>query len=200
MDIKIANRVLIKLGEEPIGSIKETPFGPTMEYVYNDLRKSLLSMYPWRFAIETRELAPVEEEKSYLGHKFLLPSDCLMFLGIGEIYKPDDLRDIRLTSGEHYQIRGREIYSMFNPLHVRYIKDVKDENDFSALFREALICKIASELTTKVHQNPQLRSLFEQEFAQRISEAMQHNEIIQDTQQLRDNSWISIREGWNNGD
>ena len=200
MDIKIANRVLIKLGEEPIGSIKETPFGPTMEYVYNDLRKSLLSMYPWRFAIEPRELAPVEEEESYLGHKFLLPSDCLMFLGIGEIYKPDDLRDIRLTSGEHYQIRGREIYSMFNPLHVRYIRDVKDENDFSALFREALICKIASELTTKVHQNPQLRSLFEQEFAQRISEAMQHNEIIQDIQQLRDNSWVSIREGWNNGD
>lgn len=200
MDIKIANRVLIKLGEEPIGSLKETPFGPTMEYVYDDLRKSLLSMYPWRFAVTTRDLAPVEETEGYTPNKFVLPSDCLLFLGVGEMYKPDDLRDIKMTSGEQYEIRGRDIYSLYNPLRVRYIRDVKEENDFNSLFREALICKIASELTTKIHLNPQMRTMFEQEFAQRISEAMQHNEIIQDTQQLRDNSWVSIREGWNNGD
>jgi hypothetical protein len=200
MDIKIANRVLIKLGEEPIGSLNETPFGPTMEYVYDDLRRSLLSMYPWRFAIETRDLAPIEEDTKNGYNKFLLPSDCLLFLGVGEMYKPDDLRDIKMTSGELYQIRGSEIYSRFNPLHVRYVKDVKQEEKFSSLFREALICKIASELTTKIHLNPQLRSMFEQEFSQRVSEAMQYNEIIQDTQQLRDNSWVSIREGWNNGD
>lgn len=199
MDIKIANRVLIKLGENPIGSVNETPFGPTLEYIYEDLRKSLLSMYPWRFAVETRELAPIDEEKKNGLNRFLLPSDYLLFLGIGEIYKPDDLRDIKLSSGEMYKIEGREIHSVYNPLHIRYIKDVKDETFFTPLFREAFVCRLASELTTKIHKNPQLRSMFEQEFAQRISEAMQYNEIIQDTQQLRDNSWVSIREGWNNG-
>lgn len=199
MDITIVNRALIKLGENPVGSIKDIPWGATVEYLYEDLKKSLLAMYPWRFAIATEELAPIEETEGFKPKKFLLPTDCLLFLGVGELYKPDDLRNYKFSSGELYQIRGREIFAYFNPLHIRYIKDVKNEEHFTALFREAFISKLASELTTKIHQNPQMRSMFEQEFAQRISEAMQHNEIIQDTQQLRDNSWVSVRGGWSNG-
>ena len=197
MDIKIINRALIKMGEKPISSLNEQPYGHLFELVYDDIRKNLISSYPWRFAIKRVKLSPLDEETlNDFEYKYNLPNDCLMVRGISDTYKFSDLRDFRSSSFERYTLEGKNIYTNINELLLIYVADV--EKDFSPLFKEAFICKLAEELTVKIHQNPTLLNLFQQQYVEALSQAITHNEIIQDTQELGDNSWMMIREGWSN--
>lgn len=197
MDTEIINRALIKLGEPPVSSTNEIPNGKAFDIVYDDLRKSLLSAYYWRFAIKTENLAPLDEKTStHRRYRYQLPSDYLLCLGVGEMYKTPEMRDYIMSSGERYVIVGDKIESNYNPLPLIYVRDVKETRLFSQWFKEALSAKIASEMTLKLNQNPNIKQMLEQDFANAISMAMHNNDIMQDTQAIGENSWVAIREAW----
>lgn len=186
------------MGESPISSIDQQPYGHLFRLVYDDIRKNLLSMYPWRFAIKRVMLSPLEEETlSKYKYKYNLPNDCLAVRDVSDFFKPSDLRDFRFSSAERYQIEGNCILTPFKKLRLIYVANV--EEGFSQLFKEAFICRLAEELTVKLHQNGNLVGLFNQQYTEAISQAITHNEIIQDSQEMPDNSWMTIREGWWNG-
>ena len=198
MDINIINRTLIKMGESPIASIEHQPYGHLFELVYDDIRKNLLSMYPWRFAIRRAEMSPLDEKSlTKFPYKYVLPNDCLSVRGVSDFFKPSDLRDFKFTDFSSYYIEGNNIYSPFKKMCLIYVADV--EENFSPLFRETFVCKLAEELTVKLHQNGNLLNLYQQQYLEAISQAITHNEIIQDSEEMPDNSWMTIREGWYNG-
>ncbi len=197
MKIDIINKSLVLLGEEPISSTNQKPWGRIMDMFYEDTKKSLLSMYPWRFAIKRVSLPVLDQETGYnkFKYKYELPSDCLLVMNQGEYYKNADLRDYRADSGELYVIEGRNVYSNINPFVLQYVSNVSEEL-FSPLFELALANKITAQASIKIKQNPNLTQLYESEFQGYISLAITNNEIVQDTQSLGDNSWVSIRKGW----
>ena len=197
MDIKIINRAFIKMGENPISSVNELQQGSMVRVIYDDIRRSLLSMYTWRFAVKSANLAPLDEEPNTL-HKYVfkLPDDYLTMLKKGDFYKFPDLRDLKMSSREEYEIFGDRIEASVNPLKIYYVGDVTETRLYPALFTEAMAAKIASELTVKVHQNASLKQMLESEFVNYIGLAMQNNDIIQDTQDLGDDTWVAVREGW----
>jgi hypothetical protein len=197
LKIDIINKSLVLLGEEPISSTNQKPWGRIMDMFYEDTKKSLLSMYPWRFAIKRVSLPVLDQETGYnkFKYKYELPSDCLLVMNQGEYYKNADLRDYRADSGELYIIEGRNVYSNINPFVLQYVSNVSEEL-FSPLFELALANKITAQASIKIKQNPNLTQLYESEFQGYISLAITNNEIVQDTQSLGDNSWVSIRKGW----
>lgn len=197
LKIDIINKSLVLLGEEPISSTNQKPWGRIMDMFYEDTKKSLLSMYPWRFAIKRVSLPVLDQETGYnkFKYKYELPSDCLLVMNQGEYYKTADLRDYRADSGELYVIEGRNVYSNINPFVLQYVSNVSEEL-FSPLFELALANKITAQASIKIKQNPNLTQLYESEFQGYISLAITNNEIVQDTQSLGDNSWVSIRKGW----
>lgn len=200
MNIDIVNRALLKLGENPISSENELPHGKSFKLIYDDVRRSLLSMYYWRFAVKKVNLAPLDEAASSIKkYVFQKPSDLISIIGIGDYFKIPDLRDFVLSSGERYLIIGDKIESNLNPLPLVYIVDEEDTTKYPPLFKDAFSLKLAMDMTIKIHQNFNLYQLIEQEFSSVLSAAMQNNDIIQDTQSFGDNSWVSIREGWQNG-
>ena len=91
---------------------------------------------------------------------------------------------------------GDKIECDFNPLPLAYVADIDDATKYPPLFKEAMAARLAIELTVKIHRNLNLYQLLESQFVQAISSAMQHNDIIQDTQALGENSWVMIREAW----
>ena len=197
MDIKIINRALIKMGENPISSINELPLGRLVQLVYDDIRRSLLSMYIWRFAVKSAKLAPLDEKPQTL-HKYVfqLPSDYLIMIKKGDFYKFPDLRDLKTTAREQYEIMGDKIEANLNPLKIYYVGDITETKIYPPLFKEAFAAKIAAELTVKIHQNMNLRQMLESDFVNYISLAVQNNDIIQDTQSLGDDTWVAVREAW----
>ena len=197
MNTEIINRALLKLGENPISSQNELPHGRNFNLIYDDVRRSLLSMYVWRFAVKTAELAPLDEKtETNRQYRFQLPADLITVLNVGDFYKFPDLRGLKMSSGERYVILGDKIECDFNPLPLAYVADIDDATKYPPLFKEAMAARLAIELTVKIHSNLNLYQLLESQFVQAISSAMQHNDIIQDTQALGENSWVMIREAW----
>lgn len=200
LKIDIINKSLVLLGEEPISSINQKPWGRIMDMFYEDTKKSLLSMYPWRFAIKRVSLPQLNQDTGYnkFKYRYELPSDCLIVLNQGEYYKSADIRDYIADSGEVYIIEGNNVLTNVNPFILQYVSNVGEEL-FTPLFELALANKITAQASIKIKQNPNLTQLYDNEFQGYISLAITNNEIIQDTQVLGENSWVSIRRGWNNG-
>jgi hypothetical protein len=197
MNIELANRALIKIGQSPISSANQEPLGKIISIVYDEVKLLLLSSYCWRFAIKRATLPRLnkESENPRFKNVFQLPKDCLLFRGVGDFHKPADLRDYKGSTGTRWEIEGDKIYSNLDSLPVVYIANV-DEELFSAQFKEAFSNKLASELSIKVHQNLNLVNLYEQKYQASIQHAITCNEIIADTEELRENSWLAVREGW----
>jgi hypothetical protein len=198
LKIDIINRALIKLGEQTISSTQQHPMGAILEMAYEDAKKSLLSMYVWRFAIKRQNLAIVDENTgtSLYKYKYQRPSDCLVIVSVNDYYRFPDVRDYRATSGERYILEGDKILSNEGNLNLVYVADI--DEGFPQLFEMSMSSKLASLLCLKIHQNPNLYQVYEQETHSYLMQAIQMNEIMQDVQEMGDNSWIAIRRTWAN--
>lgn len=199
MNTQIVNWALIKIGESPISSTNQHPLGKILEIVYDEVRLLLLSSYPWRFAIKRAKLAPLAEgsDNPRFEYKYTLPADCLLLRAINDYNKVADLRDYRASTGTRYEIEGKDIYAHEDELNVIYIADV-DDTLYTVNFKEAFANKVAAELSIKVHQNLNLVDVFEAKYQQALQQAIQHNEIEADTEEMPENTWLAIREGWRN--
>ena len=189
--IEIVNRALMKLGEPPISSLNDVVFGKSYDVIYNDMRKLLLSTYPWRFAVEVAQLNRLEEKK---GNKFLyvMPNDCLLLLRVMQGEGDNLLEGYELK----YDVMGKCIACEVNDyLRIEYVKDV-DAQLFSPLFREALASKLAAEFAMRIKNSMELKQVLDNEFYMLIKNAELNNEIVKNVETISDSSWVLVRQAW----
>lgn len=200
--IDIINRALIKIGEPPIANYKQGPNGISMGVVYEDMRKMLLSAHYWQFAIKRAVLARLDEKSlaPEFNYMYALPSDCLQLMKVGVAYKRPNLSDYIFMPDTRYSVEGNKILTNEKEkLHISYVANIDKPSLFSRIFREALISRIAAEISVRLKQNLQTRQLLDQEFAGLLNEASSKNEILRDIETMPDGSWITAREDWTNG-
>lgn len=188
--IEVINRSLLKLGEAPISSFNSAVYGKSYEVLYDDMKKMLLSMYPWRFAVAEKKLA--KDVAPYNGKaKYCLPNDYLMLLKVygSNLAEADYTVDYEIV--ENFVVADCE-----NGIVIEYVKNIDDDKKFSQLFREALVAKIASEISMRVKHSLELKQIFENEFYNLIRQAELNNEIIKDVENMPDNSWLLCRKAW----
>lgn len=199
MSIDIINRALMKIGENPIASVNQSPLGVFAGRMYEDGRKALLSTHYWRFAIKRARLVRLDEDSNseVFNYAYALPSDYLVLKDFGEMYKLPNLNDINLVTDSRYSIEGNRILTKSDKADsITYIADINDTNLFPALFKEALISWIAAELSVRIKNGADYKQLFIAEFDRYIAQAINNNEIVRDTESLPDNSWVSCRDNW----
>lgn len=188
--IEVINRSLLKLGEAPISSFNSAVYGKSYEVLYDDMKKMLLSMYPWRFAVAEKKLA--KDIAHYNGKaKYCLPNDYLMLLKVYNNNVADADYTVDYEIVENFVVADCE-----NGIVIEYVKNIDDDKKFSQLFREALVAKIASEISMRVKHSLELKQIFENEFYNLIRQAELNNEIIKDVENMPDNSWLLCRKAW----
>ena len=102
--------------------------------------------------------------------------------------------DTNLISG--YEVFGNSILCDYdNGVKIEYVKNIGEEY-FSALFREAMAAKLASELALRIKNSSEIKQMMENEFYMLIRHAELNNEIEKDLEMLPDSSWISARKIW----
>lgn len=193
--IEIVNRALLKLGEPPLSSLSDAAFGRSYEIIYDDMKKLLLSSYPWRFAVKRVQIA--RDAEKYDGqYVYRLPTDFLLLLGVNES-KLKDEETLFKRGLNSYEIVGQTIVSSAaDGIAIEYVSAVDDKEIFPPLFREALAAKIAAELAMRLKQSVTLKQFFDTEFYNFIRQAELNNEIEKDVEILPDSSWVSVRENW----
>jgi len=199
MSMSIINRALIKIGEPVIVSREQTPYGDTLALVCDDFRKMLLSSHYWRFAIKRAVLAKLDEESGsrIFNYVYALPRDYLLMKDFGHNYKNPNLSNLIVASDERYSIEGGKLLTRYaDNVEISYIADIKDENLFTPLFKEALISLIAAEAVVRIKNREDLKNLYLREFEGYIAQARNNNEIVRDLESLPDNTWVTVRDNW----
>lgn len=193
--IEIINRALLKLGEPPVSSLNDAAFGRTYDIIYKDVKDLLLSSYPWRFAVDIKELPRCEE---MFGDKYMyrLPVDCLLLL---KVFGADnvDWKNVHIAGAQNYEVANNcVVTAVKDGICAEYVKTIDDDAMFSQLFREAVAAKIAAELSMRLKHSLSLKQAMESEFFTLIRQAELNNEILKDVELVPENSWVLVRDFW----
>lgn len=194
--IQVANRALTKLGAARIISLDDNnKQARSISNCFEDLRDAELRAHRWQFSIKRSSLAASAEAPAYgFQNQFPLPSDFLRLDMIADQY-PDAIMDDYIgTETAEWAIEGNMILtSMSAPLKIRYVAQVTDPNDWDALFREALACRIAAEICEDLTQSNEKRQLAWKERQQAISDAIRIGAIERPPQMPPDDNLILSR-------
>jgi hypothetical protein len=189
----IANLALTKLGASPIAALTDdSKAARTLSAVYDSVRDAELRDRPWKFAM-TRAALPSEAQGPGFGYgrQYLLPSDCIRLIQVGEGASAFSLADYQGPDNAPFQVDGEAILTdMPAPLRIRYVRRVTDVSRYDAAFVQAFACRLAAEAAEALTQSPQKRQLALGEYQERIRQARRLNAIEQAPEAPADDSWI----------
>ena len=138
-EVQIVNRALRLLRVDQISSLGEgTGQANWAADTYPDARDALVAEYPWNFAMARDSLPALTDAPAWgYDYAYQLPADCLRLWSIqGE---PE-------CEVAPYKIEGRRIVTDgAAPLKILYIRKIENPGEFSPLFIEALVVKLAAE-------------------------------------------------------
>ncbi len=136
-DVSICSKALLKIGAQTITSFEDgTAESEVAANLYPLTRDSLLSSYPWSFAIVQKRLSRLDMSPlADYAYAYQLPSDYLRMIsaGIGSRGR-----------GVEYRIYENKIYTNSEELIITYICRV-DESIFPTFFQDALVSALAYE-------------------------------------------------------
>lgn len=185
--VDICNQALTKNGAATITDLlDDTRNAQVMNAIYEAKRDAELAAHPWTFAI-TRTKIPALSTAPSFGwlRSFPLPTDCLRVVEVDEFFVAYDS-----SAGPEFEIEASAILSDYaSPLKLRYVQRVTNAGLFSALFAEALACRLAAESAEKITQNLSKREAAWAEYKQAIAAARRANAIERAPQRQQPTSW-----------
>lgn len=139
--LEIINYALRLLGKRRLEDLSGTD-NVTLDSLdaYNDSLDYLLDIYPWSFAKVNKLLAiedvPADEQIDYI-YKYELPADFF------KIYQVGALQDHRCE----WEIKRNYLYTNMEEVRIVYIAEITDTTLFTKSFTNALVHRIAYNLT-----------------------------------------------------
>lgn len=180
--VEICNRALIRLGEKTITSLTEdTTPAKLCNILYDQVRKELLRLHPWNFAIARADLAQYEDgpEFGYL-YYYAIPSDCIRVL---------ELDDINVT----FKIEGSKLLSDSDEVLILYIKDEEDVTKFDSLFSTCLALKLGVELSYALSGTANITTALQEEYNRLLREAKLRDGQEGTIDQFSNYTWVTGR-------
>jgi hypothetical protein len=154
-DVSICSNALLRLGAAPINSFEEADeLGSNIQQVrlcanlYPTVRKAILRAHPWNCATARVLLSPDEELPAFgFGNRFLLPSDWLRTLQVGE------------SEGAplEYRAEGRYLLSDEGALPLVYIFDNQTPASYDAALVQAMETAMCAALAYPVTKSAAMR-------------------------------------------
>lgn len=156
--IQICNLALGMLGIPAITSFDEPNNNAKLcKQFFPVLRDRVLRDHAWSFATTFAPLTPTTQPSPDPDHIFIcpLPGDCIRILAI--------------SPSAPYRKIGRSV-CVDSPHHsLVYIRRVENPDDFDETFAEALQYLLAAEIGMANTRDPQLVSMFRQEYEKRLA-------------------------------
>lgn len=184
-DVALASRALIRIGATPITSFDDgTAESEIAGALFAPVRDALLSAYAWGFA--TGQVALTQLETSPIAdfdYAYQLPSDFLRALSAGSGTRGRGL-EYRLSRGAlHTNASSVILTYIFRP----------DEEEFPPYFDQALISRMAAELTIPITESTsRAESLFD--LAEKEFQRARQIDAQQDTPgRIEDFTLIDVR-------
>ena len=191
--VQICNQALSKVGAARIiDLLDDTKNARILNAIFEVKRDAELAAHPWTFAIKRAKIPALSTAPAFGWlYSYPLPSDFLRLIEVGNetnLYDTD--------SGARFQVEGGSILcDEASPLQIRYVYRVTNTGLFSALFVEALACRLAAEIAEELTQNSGKRDMAWAEYKEAIKQARRVNAIEQPPNKQPDLSWVRAMTG-----
>lgn len=192
--IAIVNSALLQLNLEPITSFDDPSIAARDAALkYEEQRQYLLRSFRWNFAVAKAVLAPEVEAPLFgFSYKFLLPVDCLQFIGIYDGFAPYSNQSFTSADTVYKKI-GRYIECNSNPLYIFYTRDVTNPVEMDSAFVLALSMRLAVSLAIPLTNDPDKMNLAQQLYAEALRGARTSNAIETQPDVVVASDWLDSR-------
>lgn len=206
--VDICNFALQEIGEESIISLSDdTVQAQQCNLRYDTVRRAMLEMHPWNFALTRQSLALTNDTDPFgdFNSVFQLPSNCLRVLAtdreLDVNFGTDPLFNGYKTIGfqnsytgkDRYKIEGRKLYYDDDVCKVLYIKDEEDTTVFSPLFVEGCSLYLSSRIAYKITGSRTLQAEQTQLFREWKREAALRDAQEGTTERSEVSRFVSVR-------
>ena len=156
---------------------------------YERCRKLVLAQYPWRFAMRYATLARnVDKPAVGYAYSFALPADYLSVVSVHPYCVDDEgtvmPADMFRQRQAKWEIVGRDVYSNFPLLALRYVSDA--ETEMPEEFANALAWRLAFEIAPYLQQGTNQAASFLQLYNQALDDAKVLNDVQQRPEEVPD--------------
>ena len=147
-NVKICNRALIAIGEDPITSLSDNRKAAILcSQLYDPERQATLRAHPWNCARQRVQLDADTAAPAFgFSAQYTLPADFIR------------MSDMPENTGAKWMIEGGKLLTDEGaPLSIVYIKDLTDATVFDPLMVKALVLSLAVELCQPLKQSSELQ-------------------------------------------
>lgn len=194
--VDIYNRVLTKIGSQPVTSVDDTSEAcRVLNRCYNSILAAELRCNNWNFAIERVVLAADATAPAYgYDTRYSLPADCLRVIEIDGLSGTNEtIGSIGRKEADYTIEQGYILCNETGSLNVRYVKKQTDTSKFDSLFIEGLVCRLAFEVCEAIINNASKKKYYEQEYKGFISDARRVDAIETPPEALYEDDWLLAR-------
>ena len=180
-DLEAANRALILLAVEPVGSLSENvKAARVVSALLPHCKRVVLNEFPWPFAMRTVPLAPQPGPDVGV---FQYPSGAL------NVRRVIDL----VNTSKPFRVEGSLIYCDVQWAKAEYTADVQDLGAWPAQVLECLTTRLASDAANMLTGSPQLAMSLLEKYAMLVRLAMQTAAVEGYDTPLRNQNYVDVR-------
>lgn len=185
-DIALCSRALIRIGAAPITSFNDgTAESEIAGALYQTLRDSILSSYPWTFATGQIELTQLSSSpQSDFEYAYQLPNDFLRAISAGSSAN---------SIGARYRISRDELHTDYDSIVLNYIFR-PDEAETPPFFDTVLIARLAAEFCIPVTENTSRAELMFRIANKELATARSIDAMQDTPNKLEDFTLIDVRD------
>lgn len=185
-DLDIANRALVLIGAETIGSLSDkNKAARTMSGALTDTKRAVLSEFPWTFNNRIEPLEKTSGSVPGYSNVFKRPSDAL---NIHRVYGSDKNSGI----ADYRQVNNL-IAANISSGSVEYSAYIDDVNIWPANLQECLAIRLASYAAITMTGNPQLSTALQQQYMMLANLAAQGSANEENTPPMRRAEYVNSR-------
>jgi hypothetical protein len=184
--ISICNEALALLGANTLTDFTDnTQEARLVNHFYYSAIEQTLRDHDWSFAVKRGpELAELSGQPEFgYNYHYQLPSDCLRVISTN-------------IHGAEYEIEGEALLTDETEVKIKYIYLVTDVSRFDALFRRALVLRLAADmayaLTKRRSKEEELILLYERALGKAKSKDIKEAQNLSVSPETSD-SWIQAR-------
>ena len=163
-DIDICNMALRKLGADTITALTDnTKQAEACKDMWNQVRKTVFSAYPWPSCVRRRTLRCSCECIPFgWNGSFPLPDDYIALIDVYGV-EPHGLTE--------FEIEGRSLLCNFNEVSLRYIYDNRDPDFYEPLLVDCLVLRLAAEMAYSLVGKEDVENSMLQKYHMKLNEA-----------------------------
>lgn len=159
--VSLCSSALMKLGDNPITSLTDNSHrARACNQLFDSTRKAVLRDHPWRDSMKRAQLAQLTEPPAWeFTYAYQLPNDFMR------------LSYTSLGRYDLFRLEGQKLLANEGAVYITYVFDNEDLTSYDDLHIDALIAKLAFELSIAITGKGSYRDAMAQEYISKLNSA-----------------------------